>query len=180
MHWSEMEQKQPRLAELGQQRLIKPGVVLVGTIRRDGTPRLSPVEPLIMDGDLWLCMMWQSAKAADLLRDPRVLVHSVITNRDGSEGEFKIRGTARAEDDPAVQRRYADAAAATLGWEAQPGRFHLFAVDIADVAVIRYDEDDTGDQYVALWPAGREFVRRHTSATSVGEPEPFTDIIQVA
>lgn len=179
MHWSEIEPAQPRLAELGQQRLIKPGVVLVATIRRDGTPRLSPVEPLVMDGDLWLCMLWQSTKAADLVRDPRVLVHSVITNRDGSEGEFKIRGTARAENDPAVQRRYADTAAAALGWDAEPGRFHLFAVDIAGVTVIRYN-DATGDQFVAMWPPGREFVRRNTSATSVADPEPYADLIQPA
>jgi hypothetical protein len=45
MHWSEIEKSQPRLGQLGRQRLIEPGVVLVATIRRDGTPRLSPVEP---------------------------------------------------------------------------------------------------------------------------------------
>jgi hypothetical protein len=44
-------------------RLIAPGVLLVVTIRRDGTPRVSPVEPLVLDGDLWLSMMWQSRKA---------------------------------------------------------------------------------------------------------------------
>jgi hypothetical protein len=33
--------------------------------------------------ELWLSMLWGSAKAADLQRDPRILVHSVITNRDG-------------------------------------------------------------------------------------------------
>jgi hypothetical protein len=177
MRWSELEHAQPRLAELAQQRLITPGVVLVGTIRRDGTPRLSPVEPLVMESDLWLSMMWRSTKAADLLRDPRILVHSVITRREGSDGEFKIRGTARAENDPAVNRRYADTVAASLGWEPEPGRFHLFAVDIDDVAFIRYD-DASGDQFVATWPPGREFVRRHTSATSVGEPEPFTDLVR--
>jgi len=51
-------------------------------------------------GGLWLSMFWQSTKAADLLRDPRILVHSVITGRGGGEGEFKIRGTAQAEPDP--------------------------------------------------------------------------------
>jgi hypothetical protein len=40
-------------------------------------------------------MLWHSRKAADLLRESRILVHSVITSRDGGEGEFKIRGTAR-------------------------------------------------------------------------------------
>lgn len=178
MHWSDVEHTQPRLARLGQERLIGPGVVLVVTIRRDGTPRLSPVEPYVLDGDLWLSMMWQSTKARDLLRDPRILVHSVITSRDGAEGEVKIRGTARAKDDPAVQRRYADAVAASLGWNPQLGRFHLFAVDIGQVTVISYDAA-TGDQHVATWPPAREFIRRATSPTSVGDPEPVSDIIKV-
>jgi Pyridoxamine 5'-phosphate oxidase len=130
------------------------GVVLVVTIRRDGTARLSPVEPLVLDGDLRLSMMWQSAKARDLLRDPRVLVHSIVTSRDGAEGEFKIRGTARTEDDPGVQRRYADAVTSSLGWSPQPGRFHLFAVDISQVSFISYDTA-TGNQHVAMWPPGR-------------------------
>jgi hypothetical protein len=179
MHWLEMENTQPRLAGLARQRLIEPGVVLVATIRRDGAPRLSPVEPFVMDGVLWLSMMWQSTKAGDLLRDPRILVHSVITNREGTEGEFKVRGTASAEADPGIQRRYADAVAKNLGWNPQPGRFHLFAVDIDEVTVIRYDPA-TGDQHVARWPPGSEFIRRATSATSVGEPEPATDIITTA
>lgn len=176
MHWSQLESSQPRLAELGRRRLINPGVVLVATIRRDGTPRISPIEPLVMDGALWLCMMWHSTKATDLLRDPRVLVHSVITNRDGTEGEFKIRGVARVEDDPATQRRHAQAAAKDLGWSPEPGRFHLFTVDIDHVTVIRYNPE-SGDQHVATWPPGREFVRRATTATSVGEPEPTSDIL---
>jgi hypothetical protein len=178
MHWSDIGHAQHRLARLGHQRLIEPGVVLVVTIRRDGTARLSPVEPLVMDGDLWLSMMGQSAKARDLLRDPRVLVHSIVTSRDGAEGEFKIRGTARAEDDPAVQRRYAGAVA-SLGWSPQPGQFHLFAVDISQVTFISYDTA-TGNQHVAMWPPGREFIRRATSDTSVGDPEPVSDLIETS
>jgi hypothetical protein len=135
VHWSDLERGQPRLAATGYERLIAPGVLLVGTIRRDGTPRLSPVEPLLLDGDLWLSMMWQSAKARDLLRDPQILVHSVVTSRDGTEGEFKVRGTSRAEDDPAAQRRYAGAVTASLGWSPVPGEFHLFAVDIGQVTL---------------------------------------------
>jgi hypothetical protein len=105
MHPSDIERAQPRLADVGLARLIEPGVVLVATIRQDGTARISPVEPLIVDGDLWLSMLWQSAKARDLLRDPRILVHSIVTSRDGGHGEFKVRGTARAEGDPAVGSR---------------------------------------------------------------------------
>lgn len=42
MQWQELEERQPRLAALGRARLLDPGVVLVATVRRDGTPRLSP------------------------------------------------------------------------------------------------------------------------------------------
>ena len=168
-----METSQPRLAGLGRRRLLEPGVVLVATIRGDGTPRVSPVEPFVLDGILWLSMLWQSRKAADLMRDPRILVHSVVTGRDGGEGEFKIRGTARSEHDRAVQQRYADAVAGRLGWAPEPGQFHLLAVSIGEVTFIRYD-DATGDQQVAMWPPAREFIRRGTSATSVGEPEPVS------
>ena len=176
MDWAQLEHRQPGLARLGRQRLLEPGVVLVATIRGDGTPRVSPVEPFVLDGTLWLSMLWQSRKAADLLRDPRVLVHSVVTSRDGGEGEFKIRGTARAEDDPALSRRYAAAVATSLGWSPEPGRFHLFGVMIGEVTFIRYD-DATGDQHVVRWPPPREYIRRGTSATSLGAPEPASDII---
>lgn len=107
---------------------------------------------------------------------PRILVHNIITSRDGDDGEFKVRGRAEATDDRNVQRRYAEAVADSLGWRPEPGRFHLFAVDIDEVTVIRYD-GETGDQYVARWPAGREFVRRGTSATSVGDPEPYRELL---
>jgi len=176
MHWSEFERAQPRLAQLGQHRLISPGVVLVATIRRDGTPRVSPVEPFLLDGELWLSMMWQSTKARDLLRDPRILVHSVITSRDGAEGEFKVRGNALLEGEPAVQLRYAEAVAKSLGWRPDSERSHLFAVDVSKVSYISYDTA-TGDQHVATWPPVYEVIRRATSETSVGDPEPITGLL---
>ncbi len=176
MKWSELERRQPRLADLGRQHLLDPGVVLVATIRRDGTPRLSPVEPFIMDGDLWLSMLWQSTKALDLSRDPRILVHSVVTSRNGEEGEFKVRGLVRSERDSGVRRRYAGEVEQALGWKPEPGHFHLFAVDIDHLSYLRYD-DPTGDQYVAQWPPGREYVRRGTTPTSLGQPEPRTDVL---
>ncbi len=71
------------------------GLILLGSLRRDGSPRISPVEPLIVDGELELGMMWQSKKALDLLRDPRCHVHTVVTDRNGTEGEFKLWGRAR-------------------------------------------------------------------------------------
>jgi hypothetical protein len=156
-------------------RLIAPGVLLVATIRRDGAPRLSPVEPLVLDGDLWLSMMWQSRKATDLLHDDRILVHSITTTREGGEGEVKVRGHAQAVDDPTLRSRYCDAVA-VLGWRPEEPYFHLFRINIADVTLVRYAP--TGDQYVARWPSATEFVRRETSPTSVGHAEPVVDLFQ--
>jgi hypothetical protein len=176
MHWSELEQRQPRLAARARERLVGPRVLLVVSLRKDGTPRVSPVEPYLMDGRLLLSMLWQSHKAHDLLRDPRILVHGVVTGPDGGEGELKLRGRAVEESDERVQRQYAAAVSEELGWSPVVGRFHLFEVDIEHVAHVRYDSD-TGDQYVATWPPGAEFVRRGTTATSVGEPEPRRELL---
>jgi hypothetical protein len=156
-----------------QDRLVAPGVLLVATIRSDGTPRISPVEPLVLDGDLWLSMMWHSRKAADLLRDDRILVHSITTTRDGAEGEVKVRGTAVDVDDPALRDRYCEAVT-VLGWRPEEPYFHLFRVEILDVTLVRYAS--TGDQHVARWPAGTEFVRRETSPTSLGPRERLVDL----
>src|SRR5438105_811438 len=66
----------PHLAVVGRERLERPGVVLVATTRKNGTPRASPVEPFFSEGELWLSMMWRSAKARppargrDERRDP--------------------------------------------------------------------------------------------------------------
>jgi hypothetical protein len=176
VNWTDLTLEQPRLAARARERLVDPGVLLVATIRADGTPRLSPVEPLVLDGWLLLSMLWKSRKARDLLRDPRVLLHNIVTSRDGGDGEVKVRGTAHPEDDAHAQRRYAEAASAELGWEPEVGRFHLFAVHLEHVTSIRYDAA-TGDQYVASWPPAREFVRRGTSATSLGDPEPVRDLL---
>jgi hypothetical protein len=146
VRWDDLEQDAPQLAELANRRLIAPGVLLVATIRLDGTPRLSPVEPLTFEGDLWLSMMWQSRKASDLLRDDRLLVHSSVTTREGTEGEVKLRGRAIAVEDLNARRRYCDAVA-VLGWSPEEPWFHLFRVEIDDVTLIRYAQ--AGDQYVA-------------------------------
>jgi len=172
MRWADFETQQSRFADVVRARLLGPGVVLVSTIRRDGTPRMSPVEPFVLDGEFWLSMLWGSRKAKDLLRDPRILVHNIITSRNGGpDGEVKVRGTARPVDDRAAQERYAAAVREAIGWDPTPGRFHLFAVDVDEVAFLHYD-DATGDQFTVLWPAGKEYVRRGTSATSVGDPQP--------
>jgi hypothetical protein len=74
MHWEEFKQQAPQLAAKGEDRFDRAGLVLLGSLRRNGFPRISPVEPLIVHGKLYLGMMWQSRKALDLIRDPRCTI----------------------------------------------------------------------------------------------------------
>jgi hypothetical protein len=175
MKWAEIAAREPALGAAAHERLIKPGVVLIGTTRRDGSARISGVEPLIMDGELWLSMMPGSAKVADLDRDPRIQVHSIISGPEAAV-EIKLRGTVRREHGRPVQERYARKVAAELPWAPVVGDFALFAVDIADVTYVGFTPD-SGDQHVARWPSGREYVRPATSPTRLGPPRPVRQVL---
>jgi Pyridoxamine 5'-phosphate oxidase len=178
MKWTQIAAREPALGTVLHDRLIKPGVVLVGTTRRDGTARISGVEPLVLDGELWLSMMRSSAKVRDLERDPRLLLHSIVTGPEAGT-EVKVRGTARPQPSPEVQQTYAGEVARQLGWRPVVGEFALFAVDVVDVTVIGYDTE-SGAQYVARWPEGREFLRPSTTPTSLGPPEPVRRLLSPA
>jgi len=166
MRWSEIPARQPALGAVADRLLIKPGVLLVGTIRRDGTARISGVEPLVLDGDLWLLMMRGSAKSRDLARDPRVVLNSVITS-PSPPAEIKIRGTARAVTEQGRQEHYAAAVREQIGWQPVVGQFTLFIVEVADVTYIG-TEAGTGAQHAARWPPGEEYIRPQLTPTSLG------------
>ena len=164
MRWSEISARQPALGAVADRLLIEPGVLLAGTIRRDGTARISGVEPLVLDGDLWLSMMSGSAKSRDLGRDPRVVLNSVITS-PSPPAEIKVRGTARAVTEQ--DQKYAAAVREQIGWQPVAGQFTLFIVEVADVTYIG-SEPGTGAQHVARWPSGEEYIRPQLTPTSLG------------
>lgn len=150
MTWAEFAAAAPALAAEGQRRFEGPGVVLVGTIRRDGAPRISPCEVIIHGGELYLGMMPDSLKAKDLARDPRCTVHNAVADRSASDGEFKLHGSVRSVTDPAERAAYGDAMFATIGWRPE-GDYPLFAVNVDSAALFV-----TGDvsRTVTRWRRG--------------------------
>ena len=157
MDWAKFKQAAPELATLGEGLFERSGVVLVGTIRKDGSPRISPVEPLIAYGQLYLGMMWQSLKAFDLLRDPRCTVHSAVSDREGAEGEFKLHGRTVDIQDPETRQRYGDALYQKIGFRPEEPNYHLFSVDIVSAAFFITREDH---RVLKRWRVGepvREF-----------------------
>ena len=149
--WAVFAEAAPELAALGEAQFARTGLALVGTLRRDGWPRISPVEPFIANGQLYLGMMWRSVKALDLLRDPRCVVHSTVSNRDGTEGEFKVYGRAVEVTDPEELRRFCDAVYAAIGLriEDMEGQGHCFAIAIESVVFSRLEGEEFHRQ---VWP----------------------------
>ena len=76
---------------------------MLGTIRADGTPRISPVEPFLLGGHLLVGVMARSAKALDLTHDPRCAVHSIVTAPNKGEGELKLFGRVDQVFDPELR-----------------------------------------------------------------------------
>lgn len=143
MIWEEFQRSDPELAALGRERFDRTGLILLGTLRKNGWPRISPVEVLITDGQLYLGMMWRSRKALDLLRDPRCTVHSTICDRAGTEGEFKVYGHAVDVQDLEARQRYGVALFEKIQVRLEDdSEYHLFAVDIQSAAfvIIRNEE----------------------------------------
>jgi hypothetical protein len=134
MNWQEFARQDPNLAAVGQERLDRHGLVMIATLRKNGFPRISPVEPLFFNGQLYLGMMWQSRKALDLIRDPRCCIHNAVSDRMGSEGEFKVYGRAMDITNPDERQNYIEAMAKKLDMQFRDEKFHCFAVDIQSVA----------------------------------------------
>ena len=148
--WQQFVDAAPGLAGRGAAVFGRTGLALVGTLRRDGWPRISPVEPFIVDGRLCLGMMWLSRKAQDLRRDPRCVVHSAVADREGGEGEFKVYGRAVEVTDVGERGRFADAVYAAIGYRLQEPEFHCFAIAIESVA---FSELRDGEFHRQLWRA---------------------------
>ena len=165
MNWAEFAAAAPELARFGEERMKATGLALVGTVRREGLPRISPVEPLIVDGQLYLGMMWRSRKALDLLRDRRCLVQTTVRDREDRSGELKLRGRAVDIQDPATIERYCQALQEAIDWRPE-GQFHLFALEIESAAHIKYLEN--GDQVLREWRPGSPAQERVRSWTGSG------------
>jgi hypothetical protein len=144
MRWDGFAAAAPELAGLGEERLRAKELCLVGTLRKNGWPRISPVEPEFVDGELLLGMMWQSPKALDLLRDPRIVVHSVVSERSGKEGDFKLYGRVVDVQDPDRRAAYRAAIKARIDWEPPEPNYHLFAIDIDSAGFVTFADPRYG------------------------------------
>ena len=135
MAWNALESGAPEIARLGRERLEQAGIALLGSLRRDGSPRISPVEPSFAEGQLLFGAMSWSGKARDLLRDPRCVLHSAVSDPDGAEGELKLYGRAVEIEDAAIRE-----APGNAWWVGRPRReARVFSLEIERAVFVSWD-----------------------------------------
>lgn len=147
--WAELEAAAPEVARRGRELIERHRFVLAGTIRRDGTPRISPVEARIVGGELMLAMIPRSLKALDLLRDPRIVLNSPVLHPDDPNEELKLRGRALVVGDAAQKEATADAVEAGSGWRPLPD-WHYFAIGVDDATHMAWN---AGELQMMRWTA---------------------------
>jgi len=146
--WRDFAAQAPDLAAFAAARIEAHGLALLATLRADGAPRISGLEPLISEGELWFGMMPGSRKVADLERDPRFTLHNATIDKGVTDGDVKISGRAVVvpEGSPAMERFRAAFAEAT-GYGPPPGPMNLFTADLTGVSSVR----PAGDHLVIEW-----------------------------
>jgi hypothetical protein len=135
----------PEIASMAEERFRNDELVMLGTLRADGSPRVSPCELDLAEGHLFFGMMWRSKKALDLLRDPRCVVHSVTCDRMGTDGDLKIYGRMVEERVPDLRRAYQVAIKARIDWQPDEPDFHLFSLEVESAGFTIF-----GDEHRAL------------------------------
>lgn len=88
-------------------------------------------------------MMWRSPNALDLLRDPRIVVHSTRTDRHDLSGDIKLYGRALPVEDELRLDAHRRAIEARIDW-APPPPYHVFAVDIEEAGWVTFAEPRIG------------------------------------
>ena len=86
------------MARFGVQRMSEM-VMYLGTVRKDGNPRVHPFTPFVSSGRLFAFMYPTSPKGHDLQRNGRYVIHSLVKDWNGTDGEFSITGKARLIED---------------------------------------------------------------------------------
>jgi hypothetical protein len=166
--WKEFITAAPRIASVFARRHAATGnLCMLGTIRPDGFPRVSPMEPRFFENQLWIGGMPGTAKFRDLARDPRFCLHTATVDTEVKEGDAKIWGRVEDVMDEALHQRYAEAlfdqteTRQLTGFDIRGQKFeHCFKTHVSGAAAV---ETGGGHLDVTVWKEGRgeRAVRKH-------------------
>ena len=126
--WGDFQREAADFAAYVRGRFEEHGLGLLATLARDGSPRISGLEPIFFDQDLWLGMMPDSVKGRDLRRDGRFALHNATIDKDVTLGDVKIQGLA------VLVTRREEPGTPSVGHEADLFRAELRRVSSVQVA----------------------------------------------
>ena len=149
--WGEVTRAAPELAAAVQARFDAHRHKVIGTLRSDGSPRLSGIEVTFKEGELWLGMMPDSLKALDLRRDPRLALHSATVDPELTEGDARITGRAVEITDPQAMKILVDGDDRHVDGP-PPG--HVFRVEVTEVMLLHIG-DPADHLVIESWHDGR-------------------------
>ncbi len=149
--WDQIVREAPEFAAAVQARFDANRHQVLGTLRADGSPRLSGIEVTFRDGDLWLGMMPDSLKALDLRRDPRLALHSATVDPELVEGDARISGLAVEATDAGAMTTLVEGD--TRHEDGAPAG-HVFRVDVTELMLIKIG-DPADHLVIESWHEGR-------------------------
>jgi hypothetical protein len=160
--WAEFVEAAPRIATIFTRRHIATAqLCMLATLRSDGFPRISPVEPRPFDGQLWIVGMPGTTKFRDLGRDPRFCLHTATVDTHVADGDAKLWGVVHDVPDRDLQRRFASDLFEDTGFDLRGQEFSPFyAADITSASAVEVAD---GHMDVTIWKPGEpeRVVRKH-------------------
>jgi hypothetical protein len=159
--WSDFVDDAPRIAETFVRRHTATGnLCMLATLRSDGYPRISPMEPRIFENRLLIGGMPGTTKFRDLARDPRFCLHTATVDPHVGDGDAKLWGVVKNEQDRDLHQRFADELFETVGLDLRGREFDPFYVaDLTGASSVGYAD---GQLTITVWKpgAGERVVRK--------------------
>jgi hypothetical protein len=151
--WDEFAEDAPRIAEVFVRRHTATGnLCLLATLRSDGYPRISPIEPRIFEGRLLIVGMPNTTKFRDLGRDPRFCLHTATVDSYVSDGDAKLWGDARNLQDDDLHQRFATDLFEETGMDLRGRVFDPFYVaDLTGASSVAIED---GQLAITIWKPG--------------------------
>jgi hypothetical protein len=152
--WGEFAEAAPAIAAVFTRRHAATGkLCMLATLRSDGYPRISPMEPRVFEGRLWLIGMPGTTKFLDLARDPRFCLHTATVDTQVTDGDAKLWGVVRDVPDKALHQRFAEDLFADIGLDLRGSEFdHFYEADLTSASAVEYTG---GHLYVTVWKPGQ-------------------------
>jgi hypothetical protein len=151
--WKDLAEEAPRIAGIFVRRHAATGnLCLLATLRSDGYPRISPIEPRIFEGQLVLVGMPGTYKFQDLGRDPRFNLHTATVDTHVGDGDAKVWGLARNVQDVDLHARFAEDLYQESGFDLRGQAFDPFYV--ADLTGASSLELVDGRLRITIWKPG--------------------------